>query len=148
MEQWRTVVHNGETFPNYEVSTEGRVRSLNYKRTGEIKVLKQQDNGIGYLQVGLTKGKKQYWIYVHDLVLETFEPTDDKTLEVNHINKNRHDNRLENLEWLPHKENIVYSNAKRVKCIETGQEWESLAQASDFLGTTVQNLHAHACLTV
>ena len=38
-EEWRTVVYNGVTYDGYEVSSHGRVRSLNYRRTGQAKIL-------------------------------------------------------------------------------------------------------------
>ena len=44
--------------------------------------------------------------YIHRLVMETFSPTNDETLEVNHIDHDKTNNNLENLEWVTHGENM------------------------------------------
>lgn len=145
MEQWRTVVHNGETYDNYEVSTEGRVRSLNYKRTGEIRVLKPHNNGYGYLQVALNSKH----IKIHRLVAETFIPNPNNYSDVNHINENKHDNRVENLEWVSHKQNMCHgtcverstkARSKKVICIETNTIYDSISQAYHETGIPFQNI--------
>jgi hypothetical protein len=46
--------------------------------------------------------------YIHRLVAMAFLPTDDFTLEVNHINHNQCDNRIENLEWVNRKRNMQH----------------------------------------
>lgn len=124
MEEWKQIVIDDEVY-DYEVSTEGRVRNM---KTG--KILKPKKNNYDYLQVTLYYKGQQRIKQVHRLVMETFKPTDDKTLEVNHKNYNRGNNRLENLEYLKHKNNIIYSKAKKVKCIETGIIYESTNEAS------------------
>lgn len=124
-EQWRTVVVDGVVYDNYEVSNYGQVRN---KRTGRI--LKQKDNGIGYLQVGLCKDGKRKYIYVHRSVAYTFIPNYDETkTEINHIDHNRHNNHVSNLQWCNRQFNIEYSHAKKVLCIETGVIYDSVRQA-------------------
>mgnify|MGYP002509051895 CR=1 FL=1 len=114
-EQWRTCVYDGETWDEYEVSTKGRVRSLNYYRVkGQVQLLKLIEDGDSYLLVNLYyKGeKKRKLCKVHRLVAFAFIENDDveNKNDVNHINELRHDNRVENLEWMTHKENINYGN--------------------------------------
>lgn len=46
---------------------------------------------------------------MHRLVLDTFSPTLDTTLECNHINGDKHNNRIDNLEWLTRAENLKHS---------------------------------------
>lgn len=153
MEQWKTVVCNGEVFENYEVSTEGRVRSLNYNHSGQIKVLKPQENTSGYLQVQLYKNKSKKQFYVHRLVAIMFIPNPNNLQEINHINENKHDNRLENLEWISRKANIEHgtrtermaqARERKIKCIETGIIYNSIKQASEKTGLDESGI-AKAC---
>ena len=165
-EEWRTVVHNGETIEGYEVSTLGNVRSLSYDKTGKI-VMLSPNKSSRYLRVTLFKNGERRRFLVHRLVACTFIPNPHNKLTVNHINENKHDNRVENLEWATHKEQSGHgtlqerkakartgqkckeetkqkirdkSKKKRVKCIETGQEFESCSQASKELHVDVSDL--------
>lgn len=91
----------------YEVSNMGRVKSLNYGRTGKSKILRPNETRLGYLRICLCKYGKHKIYWVHRLVLMTFNPNPDmKSLEVNHIDEDKTNNRLENLEWVTRKENI------------------------------------------
>ena len=67
----------------YEVSNKGQVRSLNYKRTGEIKILKLRVDKYGYLQVHLSKNGKHYAKSIHRLVAQTFIPNPNNYSQVN-----------------------------------------------------------------
>ena len=131
-EQWETVVYDGEVFDKYEVSNTGKVRN---KKTGRI--LKPCDNDIGYLFVGLYKDGKRKYIYIHRSVAYVFIPNYDETkTEVNHIDHNRYNNHVENLEWCNRQFNIEYSHAKRVLCVETGVIYPSVRQAERETGLT------------
>ena len=89
----------------YEVSSEGRVRSLNYKRQYRIQVL-VQNYSRKYPYVILCKDGKIKTRLVHLLVWEAFNGTIPKGMQVNHINEIKTDNRLENLNLMTPKENI------------------------------------------
>lgn len=93
----------------YEVSNTGKVRSLNYGRLGITKELKSWDNG-GYERVNLTIAKKQSKKLVHRLVAEAFIPNPENKSEVNHIDGDKHNNHVDNLEWTTHDENIYHAD--------------------------------------
>ena len=52
----------------YQVSNTGKVKSLNYKRTGKERIMKGNDNGHGYLRVSLTKDGKEKKCRVNRLI--------------------------------------------------------------------------------
>ena len=89
----------------YEVSNIGRVRSLNYKRTGKEKILTNIEDYKGYLEVVLTKNGKRKQFKVHRLVAEAFIPNPENKPCIDHINTIKSDNRVENLRWVTYKEN-------------------------------------------
>lgn len=66
--------------------------------------------GCGYLQVGL--GRICKTVLVHRLVAEAFIPNPLGLRDVDHINGNKLDNRVENLRWVTHKENCNNPNTK------------------------------------
>ena len=89
----------------YEISSLGRVKSLNYRGTGKEKVLKNIEDYKGYLTVCLTKNGKQKKFKIHRLVAETFIPNPESKPCIDHINTIKNDNRIKNLRWVTHKEN-------------------------------------------
>jgi hypothetical protein len=102
-EEWRAVLWEGnETF--YEVSDKGRVRNT---KTDRIKKNKLSDTG--YHRISLFVNKKEKTIYTHRLVATIFLPNLNNYSDVNHKNKNRIDNRLENLEWSTRSQNIKHN---------------------------------------
>lgn len=111
-EEWRLVsnVYNGI----HEVSNFGRVRSLNYGKSGKTKLMKPLMKR-GYLTVHLRKGKLNCSVFVHRLVAEAFIPNPDNLPIINHRNEIKTDNSAWNLEWCDNKYNINYG-----KCIEKG----------------------------
>lgn len=109
-EIWKAILG----FKHYEVSNLGNVRSLDcdflrsngrtYRRKG--KVLNQSEWSDGYLVVQLYENKKRYIKKVHQLVINAFygETPDGKVID--HINNNKHDNRLKNLQFITNAENL------------------------------------------
>lgn len=72
-------------------------------------ILKSAPSHRGYLHVTLYKDGKAFTRNVHRLVAETFIPNPLNLSEVNHKNGNKTDNRVENLEWCSHSENIRHA---------------------------------------
>src|SRR5699024_1219013 len=109
----------------YQVSNMGRVRSkdryIYLKQNGDNilkkgRILKTNKVSFDYLQVSLYKDKKRRSFYVSNLVMLAFVGEKPKGYEVNHINENKDDNRLDNLEYLTSKENNNYgTRIKRSK---------------------------------
>lgn len=76
------------------------------------KVLMPTDNGNGYKIIGLRNGPKRKNYYVHRLVAEAFIPNPDGLAEVNHLDYNKSNNAVENLEWVSRTENIHWSRER------------------------------------
>lgn len=96
----------------YKISTLGRVYSYQKNIRGGIfhkgKYLKCFVDSIGYPTVSLRKNNKTTIFRVHRLMLLTFLGKNEKRC-VNHLNGIKNDNRLENLEWCTHSENLLHS---------------------------------------
>lgn len=96
MEEWRDV----SGFEGlYEVSSLGNIRSLDYNHTGVTKILKPFPTADGYLRVCLYKGDNRTTKTIHTLVARAFIPNPEGKPEIDHINQNKQDNRVENLRW-------------------------------------------------
>ena len=92
-ELWRDIV-NYEGL--YQVSSLGRVKSLKF---GKERILRLIDGGKGYLIVNLHKDGKAKNHYVHRLIAEAFIPNPDNLPEINHIDEDKTNNCVKNLEW-------------------------------------------------
>lgn len=97
----------------YQVSNLGNVRSLNYNKAKKIQHLKKVViNKRGYLAVGLSKNGIFKIKTVHRLVAETFISNPNNLPQVNHIDENKLNNSVTNLEWCTNKYNINYGTRK------------------------------------
>lgn len=87
-------------YPNYSATKSGKIFSNKTK-----KYIKGQINNEGYIRLGLygTNGEKKF--LVHRLIAETFIPNPQNKPQVNHIDSNKSNNCVENLEWITNREN-------------------------------------------
>lgn len=104
-------------YPNYSVTDDGRVFSLNYMHTGNKKELKPQKGINGYNRMDLYIEGKRKKFMVHRLVALAFLPNLDNLPEVNHKDENKTNNNLENLEWCSIKYNNTYGT-RLERCAE------------------------------
>ena len=138
MAQWRPVEGYEEL---YAVSDEGEV--ISYHK------LKPRENNAGYLAVVLCKANhkpKQH--FIHRLVASAFLPNDDNLLQVNHKDKDRHNNNVENLEWCTPKDNNLHAHGRRVSQYylfgNKLAEYSSLYVASAITGIATSAI-SHCC---
>lgn len=113
VEEWRDVVGFEGL---YQVSSSGRVKSLSkptYNGKGwylsKEKILKPNILAKGYLQVDLKKNFQRNLLQVHRIVAMTFIPNPNGYPQINHINGNKQDNRVENLEWCNNSHNQLHA---------------------------------------
>lgn len=97
----------------YQVSSNGVIRSLNYRGTSKEKILKPRLSSSGYYQVTLFKNGERKDFNVHRLVAMAFIPNPENKGCVDHINGIKVDNRAENLRWATYKENLNFPLAKK-----------------------------------
>ena len=86
----------------YKIDDLGRVYS-------EFKIITPYDNGHGYLAVKLWKNGECKQHYIHRLVAETFIPNPNNYPEINHIDGDKRNNAVSNLEWCNRKMNVQHS---------------------------------------
>lgn len=99
----------------YKVSNLGRVKANRTWLVGKGWVDKERiisaiDHGNGYLYVTLNKDHKRKNYYIHRLVADAFIPNPENKNEVNHIDYDKTNNVVSNLEWCTRKENLRHSN--------------------------------------
>jgi hypothetical protein len=152
MEIWKDI----EEFPGYQVSNYGRVIG----KTG--KILKGFISK-GYMYMGYRVNGKKKSRLIHRSLAIAFIPNPKNKPTVNHINGNKLDNRVENLEWATYKEQTKHADEnglrikvneilrnkfeldkKKIICIETGVMYNSLAEASIRTGFDKANISKSA----
>ena len=154
-ELWKPIKEYNEM---YEVSNLGRVRSLDRfvkskNKTQKLmrgKILAQKSHSCGYICVTLCKNSKMKTFYIHRLVAEAFIGI-KKDKEVNHIDFDRTNNNINNLEVITRLENSMHSiKANRKYGLEIGivnnengniEICETLTKASRITNIPIQTIY-------
>ena len=138
-EMWTPI----EGFEDYLISTFGAVYSLKTKKYMSPCKMKN-----GYMHITLSKGNKKHSFYIHRLVASAFIPNPHCLPQVNHIDENKENNIVFNLEWCDSSYNVNYGTAKwrtattlkakdwgnKIRCIENGAVYPSFKAAARELG--------------
>lgn len=102
-----------ENFDGYFVTTSGEIYS---NKRGSLKKRKTFIDSSKYKRIQLRNNQGNLKnLLVHRLVALTFIPNDNHTLEVNHKNGDKLDNRVENLEWLSRSDNLKHAFENNLK---------------------------------
>lgn len=142
-EIWKKI----DGFDKYYVSNLGRVKSSSYRNTGKEYILKQHTNKDGYKTVCIMRGFKNSKSYlVHRLVALAFIDNPNNYSDVDHKDRCRDNNSVDNLQWVSHIDNVRLSNergrdysymkgnkpsnSKKCICVETGEIFESYHHAA------------------
>ena len=116
IEIWRRIIIDGITF-DYEVSNLGRIKSLNWNGCGEEVGYGNLNKDSGYMSKVLyytdERGNKKHKTYLaHRLVAIMFIPNSENKPQVDHIDTNRNNNRVNNLRWATQQENMDNDKTK------------------------------------
>ncbi len=149
-EVWREVQGYGG---KYKISSLGKIQSFHRKWGKNGKILRgtTKTNGYRYIILVGKNGRKPF--RVHRLVAEAFISNPENKPYINHKNGRKDDNRVENLEWVSPKENTLhakknglmkkcYEGSIRVECVETGEQFESINDASRKKGINADTIRA------
>ena len=148
MERWSPIPNT-----HYSISSEGRVRN---DETNKMKTMDATSDG--YHKVDLYSNGKRTSVRVHRLVAEAFIPNPNKLPQINHIDGNKENNNVKNLEWVNNSQNMIHAyrtglatphptygmrghknpNGGRkgipIFCVETNQTFSSAAEAERITG--------------
>lgn len=110
----------------YEVSSLGRIKSLSKRvdsgkchRSYPEKILKPGKDSKGYLRVVLSDyNHKSHTYKLHRLVAEAFIPNPKKLPEVNHIDGNKANDSVDNLEWIGRSDNLKHAYKNALKSVK------------------------------
>lgn len=103
---WKTI----PKYSRYKASSDGEIYTPNWKGGKTGKVMKPAVDSNGYMRTMLVDDEgRTRTIKVHRIIAQTFIENPDELKEVNHLNGNKADNRVENLDWVSHQQNIRHS---------------------------------------
>ena len=112
----------------YQVSNLGRVKSLKVSKIKSERIRKSYQQSSGYISIVLCKNGKVTNHKIHRLVANAFIDNPDNLPEVNHMDEDKTNNCVDNLEWCDSSynknygtrtEKFIRSRGTPVKCIET-----------------------------
>jgi hypothetical protein len=133
----------------YLVSSHGRVMGIgtyNTCKKGELIKLHKKHGRNGYMQARFYDNGKAKTFEIHLLVAKAFIPNPNNLPMVNHIDEDKTNNHVENLEWCTNQYNVRYSSAKAVDVYTKDGEFvetlEAIADAAAKYNTEVSNISA------
>jgi hypothetical protein len=91
-------------YPNYSATYDGRIYN---NKIGKFMALSKMPEG--YLRLNIKNDSGQKKFLVHRLIASTFIPNPENKPQVNHIDSNKSNNSVDNLEWITNKENREHS---------------------------------------
>jgi len=112
----KEIIKEIDGMPDYYISNKGIAYSTKisprYNPKGEMRVLRPRTHPSGYLYLGMFIGKgktkKRLWRRVHRVVVQTFLGKIPKGMEINHMDGDKHNNNLSNLEIVTRQQNIIH----------------------------------------
>lgn len=125
-----------QSMSGYYVTPCGRVYS--YSRKKWLVPIKNKSNG--YLYVNIAINRKKCFIPIHKLVAQTWIDNPNGYKVVNHIDEDKTNNKVDNLEWCTHSYNITYSRGVAVMDNNTGKMYPSIRQAANDVGCPEQQI--------
>lgn len=160
MEEWRDI----DIFEGlFKISNLGRIKKVGNTVTRSdgvtikypVRMLKSHLTKDGYERIRLTSGSDGKNCLIHRLVAQAFLNNNDNKPEVHHKDENKQNNKVDNLEWVTHKENTDYSNwcytkmqeinKKSVYCItseEERYEFDSIKDFAIFFNVKIPSAHS------
>lgn len=141
MEIWKKVIDYEE---NYEISSYGRLKSLDRYVNGRYglrfakgKIIKPTVCTNGYLEYALHRDGEKKIVLAHRLVAQHFIPNPNNYPEVNHIDENIQNNRMDNLEWLTSKQNANYGTRNQ-RCKDCNKQYFKPVLQYDLEGNLIK----------
>jgi len=144
MEKQLTALVNGS---NYSISVDGTLVNMS---NGKLKKWTKDTNG--YMRCTIWVDGKSYTISQHRILAEYFIDNPEQKQQVNHKNGIKHDNRIENLEWVTQSENALHSFAnglqkptrphmRKVINMQSGKIYDCISDAAKDNGINVSYLN-------
>ena len=117
VEEWKSLKGIVECGDYYEISNLGRLRSVDREviaKNGTVRrfkgiIRKTKKNNRDYIMASLSLNDKDKTVLIHRMVALAFLPNIDNLPEVNHIDGDKNNNRVDNLEWMTSKENQTHA---------------------------------------
>lgn len=129
-----------EGFNGYSVTTDGRV----WSHKNQCFLTPYDARGYKIVRLYTGNGNEHKDMYVHRLVAEAYIPNPDNLPEVDHIDANKENNDMSNLQWITKENNIKKARSKKVYCVELDRVFNSQSEAANELGLNQGNI-SRAC---
>ena len=117
------------------------MRTLNYKRTGQTKILKQGIGTHGYKIINLYKDHSSKTYTVHRLVAQAFIPNPNNLPCINHKDEDKTNNAVWNLEWCSYSYNINYGTARDRRAKTRGKEGGQRKSLQQLILQATEHIH-------